>query len=97
VDTVGDQLQHDVGPRQGGSDDARVPVLEGAHGVEHVGDGARALVERGMGNRGRGARMAERDGDTASDQAVDELSATRQLGSECDGRHRAAAEKERGE
>ena len=72
MDAVEDDRDDDVVARERRADDARVAVQERAHRVEEMRDAARAAVERRVRLRGGRVGVAERDGDAALEQPVDQ-------------------------
>ena len=70
---VRDQLHDHVRPRERGAGDAGIAMPEGSHRVEEVRHRSRPLIERRLRDRSGCVRVAERDGDVAADERVDQL------------------------
>jgi hypothetical protein len=92
VVAVDDDLHSDVGARQRGHRDPRIPRDARAHRVEEVRHGARAAIEGEVGLGRGGVGVAAGDRDPAGDQLVDELEGAVQLGRQRHLAHRAGIE-----
>src|SRR5207342_2012595 len=92
VHLVEDELHHHVGAGERGSDNPRITVMERSHRVEEVRDAADAEVERRFRLLCGRVRVAERDGDLAAEEPLDDRACTGQLRSERDESYRPRIE-----